>query len=221
MDEASDIPTKRRIDGITALMVLVTVASLVGAAWMRARRTQEYQLPRVGALAPPLRLLDLQTGEEIVLVGIRGKVVWVVFWSAEARSGGLGLPPVEAAWNALKADPRFLMIAAAVAPVETDRIREVVAKSKLKLPVYLATTETRGRYGVLQADPPQSALIDANGRIAALALGTEPQTIDRIAVQVRRLLDELGPVEETRFATRYGSAPFAPPTNSQRPHSLL
>ena len=30
MDEASDIPTKRRIDGITAIMVVVTVASLLG-----------------------------------------------------------------------------------------------------------------------------------------------------------------------------------------------
>ena len=29
MDEASDMPTKRRIDGVTAIMVVVTAASLL------------------------------------------------------------------------------------------------------------------------------------------------------------------------------------------------
>ena len=38
MDEAIDIPTKRRIDGVTAIMVVVTAASLLGAAWLRTRR---------------------------------------------------------------------------------------------------------------------------------------------------------------------------------------
>ena len=66
MDEASDIRTKRRIDGITALMVVVTVASLLGAAWLQSRRRPQNEPPAVGALAPPLRLLDLETSEPIV-----------------------------------------------------------------------------------------------------------------------------------------------------------
>ena len=87
MDEAIDIPTKCRIDGVTAIMVVVTAAALLGAAWLRTRRPTTDEPPAVGALAPPLRLLDLDTLEPVVLVGLRGKVVWVVFWSADSPYG--------------------------------------------------------------------------------------------------------------------------------------
>ena len=46
---------------------------------------------------------------------------------------------------------------------------------------------------LLEADPPLNVLIDADGRIATIARGTSPQTIERIAEQARKLLDELGP----------------------------
>ena len=87
MQEANDVPTKRRIDGVTAIMIVVTVASLLGTVWLRTWRQPRDEPPAVGALAPPLRLLDLETLEPVVLVGVRGKVVWVVFWSADSASG--------------------------------------------------------------------------------------------------------------------------------------
>lgn len=201
MDEASDIPTKRRIDGITTIMVVVTVASLLGAAWLRTRRLPEDKPPAVGTLAPPLRLLDLETSEPTVLVGLRGKVVWVVFWSADSTSGGSSLAAIEPAWSTFKAQGRFTMVAAAVEADNPGRVRAAAAASGVTLPVYLASAETRRRFGALQADPPLHMLIDADGRIATIALGTSPQTIDRIAEQARRLLDELGPLENTRFAS--------------------
>jgi hypothetical protein len=201
MDEASDIPTKRRIDGITAIMLVVTVASLLGAAWLRTRRLPKNEPPAVGGLAPPLRLLDLATLEPVVLVGLRGKVVWVVFWSADSRSSGSSLAAIEAAWNTLKAHGRFAMVAAAVDAADPGRVRTATAESGVKLPVYLASTETSRRFGALQADPPLNVLIDADGRIVAIARGTSPATIERVAGQARRLLDELGPLDETRFAS--------------------
>ena len=153
MDEASDIPTKRRIDGVTAIMVVVTVASLLGAAWLRTRRLPENEPPAVGALAPPLRLLDLETSEPIVLVGLRGKVVWVVFWSADSPSGRSSLAAIEPAWSSLKAQGRFAMVAAAVEADHPDRVRAAVAASGVKLPVYLASAETRRRFGAAPGRP--------------------------------------------------------------------
>jgi hypothetical protein len=210
MDEASDFPTKRRIDGITAVMVIVTITSLLGAVWLRTRRLPQNEPPAVGALAPPLRLLDLETSEPIVLVGLRGKVVWVVFWSAESTSWGSNAAAIERAWRTLEADGRFAMVAAAVEFDDPGRVRAAAARSGVKLPVYLASAETRRRFGALQADPPMNVLIDADGRIATIARGTSPQTIKRIAGQARRLLDELGPVDETRFATAVFSQNVTP-----------
>jgi hypothetical protein len=201
MDEASEVPSKRGVDGITAVMVVVTVASLLGAVWLQTRRMPRNESPAVGALAPPLRLLDLETSEPTVLVGLRGKVVWVVFWSADSTSGRSCLGAIESAWSTLKSQGRFAMVTAAVEANDPGRVRAAAAASGVKVPVYLASAETRRRFGALQADPPLNLLIDADGRIVTIARGTSPQTIERIAAQARRLLDELGPLENTRFAS--------------------
>jgi peroxiredoxin len=206
MDEARDIRSRRRVDGITAVMAVVTVASLVGAAWLRTRHQPANEPPTVGALAPPLRLLDPTTSEPIVLVGLRGKVVWVVFWSAEKPAGGSSLAAFQPAWNSLKAQGRFAMLAAAVEADKPDHVRAVAAENYVTLPVYLASAETRQRFGTLDVELPLSVLIDADGHIAALARGTSPQTIERIANQARRLLDGLGPADDLRFASGHAGS---------------
>jgi hypothetical protein len=201
MHEATDIPTKRRLDGITAIMVVVTAASLLGAAWLRTRRSAAHQPASVGSLAPPLRLLDVERFEPIVLVGLRGKVIWVVFWSADSLTGTSSLSAIEPAWNSLKARGQFAMVAAAVEADRPERVRATVAESGIKMPVYIASAETRQRFGAGEVDPPLNVLIDPDGRIAAIARGTSPQTIDRIVKQIDKLLEELGPTEDTRFAS--------------------
>jgi hypothetical protein len=217
MDQASDIPTRRRIDAISAIMVVATVASLLGTAWLRARRPPENEPPAVGALAPPLRLLDLETSEPLVLIGLRGKVAWVVFWSADSPSGRSSLAAIEHAWGQLKARRKFALVVAAVEAGNPDGVRATVAESGVKLPVYLASAETLQRYGAERADPPLHVLIDADGRIAAMARGSGSHTIERIADQARRLLDELGPLGETRFA----AAKRRPRRSHQDPATLL
>ena len=93
------------------------------------------------------------------------------------------------------------MVAAAVEADNPDRVRAAAAASGVKLPVYLASAETRRRFGALQADPPLNVLIDAGRPYRRrIARGTSPQTIERIAGQARTLLDELGPLDNTRFA---------------------
>ena len=201
MDEANDIPTKRRIDGVTAIMIVVTAVSLLGAAWLRTRRPTADEPPTVGGIAPPLRLLDLETSEPVVLVGLRGKVVWVVFWSADSSSARSDLAAVESAWTSLKALARFAMVPAAVETDHPDRVREVTAETGAKLPVYLASAETRRRFGAGEAKAPLHVLIDADGHIATIARGMSEQTTNRITSQARKLLDELGPIDDTRFAS--------------------
>ena len=202
MEEAKDIRSKRRIDAVTAVMVVLTAASLVGAAWLWIKRQPAIDPASAGAVAPPLRLLDVTTSEPMVLVGLRGKVVWLVFWSADSASASKSLAALEPAWNELKAKGNFAMVAAAVEADKPERVRAVVAESGVKLPVYLANAETRQRFGATQVDPPLNVLIDADGRIATLAQRHHPQTIQRIADQARKLLDELGPADDTRFASQ-------------------
>jgi peroxiredoxin len=206
MDQANDIPTKRRIDGVTAIMIVVTAAALLGAAWLRTRRQPENQPPAAGALAPPLGLLDLETSEPVVLVGLRGKVVWVVFWSADSSSSRSNLIAINDAWKSLRARERFAMVAAAVEADHPERVRAAVAESGVKLPIYLASAESRRRFGALEADPPLNLLIDADGHIATLARGTSPQTLERIADQAGRMLDELGAPNDSRFASALGAS---------------
>ena len=204
MDVASEPYPKRRIDAMTGMMMLVTVAALCGAAWMRFGRSSapEASTASVGAEAPPLRLIDLDTSEPVMLVGLSSKVVWVVFWSTRAPSGRSCLAELEAATKRLRTHRRFAMVTAAVESDDPIAVRKTVGAVDFKLPVYLAGPETRRRFGAENADPPLHFLIDAGGRILAIACGDGQSAIGRIAEQARRRLEELDPVGETRFAWR-------------------
>ena len=62
------------------------------------------------------------------------------------------------------------MVAAAVDSTQSEAAaREAVAEVHATLPVYLATPETRRRFGVQDADPPIHLLIDERGQVAAVA----------------------------------------------------
>jgi hypothetical protein len=116
MDATAEMPSRRRINPMSALMSAVTVASLIGAAWLRFAAPPSPGSPvvTVGAPAPLLWLLDLETSDPVVMVGLKGRVVWVVFWSADAPSGRSCLPELAAAWKGLKAHQQFALVTAAV-----------------------------------------------------------------------------------------------------------
>jgi hypothetical protein len=202
MDEPSDPPRWRRPDPVTVIMMVVTATALVGAIWLKTKGTPVNEPPSVGAIAPPLRLLDRETSEPLVLVGQRGKIVWVVFWSATSQSASSSLAAIERASDPLRARRRFTMVAAAADTDQTARVRAAVAESQVKLPVYLASALTLRLYGAGAGSLPLHVLIDADGRIAAIARETGTHTIERIARQAGRLLDEMGPEDDTRFAVR-------------------
>jgi hypothetical protein len=93
------------------------------------------------------------------------------------------------------------MVVAAADTNQPAPVRAAVAECRVKLPVYLASAETVLRYDVSVLATPLHVLIDPDGRIAAIARETGPQTIERIAGQAARLLDEMGPQDDTRFAS--------------------
>ncbi len=199
MSEPTEIPPRRRIDWTSALMALVTLAASLGALWFYFGRHPGDAPLVVGSQAPLLQLTDLETSEPLLLAGMHGKVVWIVFWSAGSTTGPASLPVFERAWKGLKGHRRFGMAAAAV-DSEPARVRAAVASSGVDIPVYLASPESRRRYRAEKADPPLNVLLDAEGQVAAIARGTAPQTIDRIARQADRLLQELDPLGRVRFA---------------------
>ena len=201
---------KRRVDVVTAVMMAVTVAALGGAAWMRFVRSPispGSSTAAVGSPAPPLRLIDRETSEPVVLVGLNSKVVWAVFWSSRSPKGtGTScLAELESATKELRAHRRLAMIAAAVESDDPAAVAKAISAGGITLPVYLASPETRRRFHAESADPPLHVLIDAGGKVLAMARGDGRPTIDRIAELARRRLDELDPFGGTRFAAR--SAP--------------
>ncbi len=180
-------------------MAVVTVLLVGGACYLRFGRGVRVDPPAVGTALPPLRLLDLQTSEPLLLLGQRGKVVWVVFWSAEATSGPAHLAALESVWKRFKGHRRFSLVTAAVESEHPERVRAALAAIHASLPAYLAAPETR-RLFAGSADPPLHVLVSPDGRIAALARGSGRETIQRLAAQVQGWLDELDPLGSTWFA---------------------
>jgi hypothetical protein len=179
-------------------MATVTVAALAWVVWLRLGPPKFGEPPAVGSVAPPLRLLDVETGEPLVLLGLRGKVVWVVFWSADSPSARGDLARLDRAYRRLRGFSRFMMMAAAVEATEPDRVDAVLAAAKGTPPVYLASPETRRAFGA--GELPLHVLIDEEGLVAAVATGMSPDVLSRLGDQAERRLDDLEPLGRARFA---------------------
>ena len=136
----------RRMDRLTVFLGLATLVIVGGTAWLRFGPAPRPEPPAVGSALPPLRLMDLETSEPLVLLGLKGKVVWVVFWSAGSLGPG---KPVQA-----RARLEAPQVASAVHPGgggrrsgQPDRVRAALAEARSTLPVYLAGPETCRRFG--------------------------------------------------------------------------
>jgi hypothetical protein len=207
MNETNEQSPRRRIDWISGVMAAVTVAAMVGAAWFYFVRQADEGTLAVGARAPLLQLIDVETSEPLVLVGLRGKVVWIVFWSVGSESGPSSLPVIEREWNRLKRHRLFSMAAAAV-DSEAAQVRALIARDHLDMPIYLASPESQRRFRAQTGDPPLNVLLDAEGTVVAIARGTAPQTIERLVRQANNLLEELDPNGRIRFAGRASRQEF-------------
>jgi hypothetical protein len=194
----------RRVDRVSVLLALVTLVLVGWTAWLRFGPASRPEPPVVGQALPPLRLLDIETAEPLVLLGARGKVTWIVFWSAGSPSGRSGLSKLEGVWKRLKSHRRFAMVTAAVNSDQPERVRAALAEIHAAVPAYIAGPETLRRFDAEMADPPLHLLVDGDGRIAALVRSAGQDAINRLAERVQRWLEEIDPMGNTLFAESKG-----------------
>jgi hypothetical protein len=193
-------------------MVVVTILALGGTAWMRFRRDAGPPPPAVGTKLPPLELLDTDTSESMILLGLRGKVIWLSFWSAANPSSAAQLVDLGKATRRLREYQHFVLIAPAIEAEHPEVVQAAIQQAESDVPVYLAGRATRLRFGVDvgpgggsetrrgEADLPLHLLVDVDGRILAMARGSSPATLSRIARQAQERLDEVDPGGAVRFA---------------------
>jgi hypothetical protein len=180
------------------VLAAITVVAFGWTAWRRFGPEPATEPPAVGTLAPRLRLLDPATSRPLVMLGLRGRIVWLAFWSAASPARGSDLAALERAWVKLKGHPRFAMVAAAV----DCPPRDTHLAAGGRLPVYLATPETTRAFGAHARHLPLHILIDETGRVGAVAHGMSAETLAHLGEQAETWLDALEPPGNTRLATR-------------------
>ena len=120
-----------RLDRVCLSLGLMTLVVVGWTAWLRFSPRSRPEPPAVGQALPPLRLLDLKTSEPMILLGSKGKVTWLVFWSANSPSESTGLARLEAVWTRLKWHRRLTMVAAAInLPEPIQRISSCRGKNQ-------------------------------------------------------------------------------------------
>ena len=191
----------RRIDWLSALMAAVALAAIGWAVWRHLARIDRQTPLAVGSDLPPFALLDLKNSERLLMAGQKGKILWLVFWSADSNRGREDLAQLAPFWTRLRRHDRFSPVAVAVDFDRPDRVRLALSEIHATFPAYLAPAETLRRFGVRTSDPPLHVLVDAEGRIAVLARVERPEAVRRLAAQVQGWLDELDPGGPFRFAS--------------------
>jgi hypothetical protein len=198
----NDDAPARAVDRPSVVLCLIALALASATAWLRLGPGLWPAPPKLGSPLPPTRLGRLQDDEQLLLLGLEGRVTWLVFLSAESAEGRAALPRLEAAWKRLKSSRRFAMVAAAVEQDVPGRLRTALAeyRGEGRLPLYLAGRDARRTFGVDGAEAPWHFLVDPDGRIAAIARGSGAETIDRLAKQAGGWLESMEPLEAPRFA---------------------
>lgn len=190
----------RKFDPVSALMAVVATIAILWAGWMRFGPPPAPEPLSPGARLPPLKLIDPETNEPVLLLGLRDKVVWVTFWSATAAEARSDLTDLQRVWMRFNPRSRFAMAAVAVDADKPGPVLKIVASCKANLPVYLAAPETRKRFGADSARLPLHLLIDETGHVAAVAQGRDGATFARLCGQAKQRLDAIDPLGNARFA---------------------
>jgi hypothetical protein len=181
-------------------MAVATASALGWFAWERLQAPPPRDPPRVGAVPPSLRLVDVETGEPLLLFGLRGKVVWVTFWSAQGTGSRTLLAELDRVEPRLHGRGRFTMVAVAADRDRPAAVRAVARRARAAVPVYLGTAETLRAYGAVPGRLPLHVLIDDDGRIGVVAQGSDAATVARLARQAEQWLDVAVPFGGAHFA---------------------
>jgi hypothetical protein len=134
-----------------------------------------------------------------LLLGMEGRILWLVFLPGEPSEAAPVLPELVAAWDRLKDDPRFGMAVAATDPLGVEHAGAALESYRGKLPLYLAGGDVPRSFGVETSGDPWHFLVDPHGRVAAVARGSGRATVDRLAKMAADWLDGLAPLPAARF----------------------
>lgn len=185
-------------DRVSLILAVLTIALIVGAAGLRFGPGVFSGPIRVGEPMPPTRLTGLHEPDSRLLLGVEGRVLWLVFVSTEGAGAGPILPELETAWKTLRTNHRFGMAVAAVDPSGPDRARQALVSYKGRLPLYLGGDAPRS-FGVDPGGGPWHFLIDPHGRVAAVARGSGADTVRRLSRMASDWLDAMSPAADVRF----------------------
>jgi hypothetical protein len=185
-------------------MATVTVVALGGVIWLRYSSGARTRPAAVGRVMAGLQLLDPETGEAVVLPGLRGKVVWVSFWSVARRSD---LDDLERIWKRLRSHDRFVMAAVSIDSDRRETLKTTLAGSATTLPVYLAAPATVRALGAEGRSLPLHILIDETGRI--FETSRDGASIEELADRVEERLEEIEPPPVKKKLARAGSSLIA------------
>ena len=199
---SSDQEPEPRRDRPSVLLGLLTIALVTATLWLRFGPGLWPPPPKVGSPFPPTRLERLQSTEQLLLLGVEGRVTWLIFLSADSEEGLAVLPRLEAVWKKLKPTKRFSLVVAAIEQDDPSRLQAALAEyqGERRLPLYLAGPDARRVFGVDGADPPWHFLVDPDGRIATIARGSGKEMIDRLTKQSKNWLEAMEPLDEAHFA---------------------
>ncbi|WP_165072531.1 thioredoxin domain-containing protein [Paludisphaera rhizosphaerae] len=197
-DESSDVVAPSR-DRVSLVLTALTIALVAGAAWLRFGPGFFPRPIRVGEPMPPTRLNRLNDADSRLLLGVEGRVLWLVFVSTEGDGPVPVLPELETAWKRLRSNRRFGMAVAAVDSSGPDRARQALATYKGELPLYVAGRDAPRSFGVDPGGGPWHFLIDPHGRVAAVARGSGAETINRLSKMASSWLDAMAPAADLRF----------------------
>ncbi|OJW17081.1 MAG: hypothetical protein BGO49_08010 [Planctomycetales bacterium 71-10] len=195
----TDDDAPRAPDRFNLALAAVALALLAGAAWLRFGPGLFARPVRVGEPMPPTRLAGLHDDGSRLLLGMEGRILWLVFLPAEPAEAAPVLPELASAWGRLKDDPRFGMAVAAADGLGPELARASLEPYRGKLPLYLAGADAPRSFGVEPSGGPWHFLVDPHGRVAAVARGSGKDTVDRLAKMAAGWLDALAPAADARF----------------------
>ena len=200
LETASDSSPQDKRHRPSLLLAALTIGLLAAAAWIRFGPGIRPSPLLLGSRLPPTRLERLESTESLLLLGLEGKVTWLVFFSSDSVDGVAVLPRLESVWKQLHPNRRFSLVTATTNQGEQEQARTALDAYQKQLPLYTAGHDAQRRFGVDQTDSPWHFLVDPHGRIAAIARGSRQETIDRLAKQATSWLEALEPMDDARFS---------------------
>jgi len=182
-----------------SVSMVIALAFLAASAWLWLGVGERSSPPVVGSRFPPTRLERLKDADPLLVLGLEGRVTWLVFLPIDAPGGLELLAQLEPFQRQFRSNRRFSLIAATVGSNGPDHPSATLEGYRGHLPLYVADGDVQRLFGVDRVDSPRHILIGPRGRIDLIADGSSRETIDRVARRTRLWLDALAPPRDARF----------------------